>query len=125
MRVSKTSRWILAIAMLPLASVLFYLALSLALPEARTPPAYISFRFTGYTNSTSSNVLAQFVVSNVSTFDVRTGPGFAYYLMTNGVWPRAHVWIDSPIPQQVLKPRGLLTVTVPSLRTTRLGDSEL
>ena len=113
MRLSKTSRWVLVIAMLPLASVLFYLALPLALPEARTPPPYISFSFAGYTNDTSSNALGQFVVSNVSTFDVRTGPGFAYNFMTNGVWPREHAWINSPIPQQVLRPHGLLTVTVP------------
>jgi hypothetical protein len=113
MRLSKTSRWIVVIAMLPLAFVLFYLALPLALPDARTPPPYISFSFAGYTNDTGSNVLGQFVVSNVSTFDVRTPPGFAYNFMTNGRWPNEHVWITNAIPQQVLKPHGLLTVTVP------------
>lgn len=113
MRLSKTIRCMLVVAMLPLAAVSFYLAVPLSLNGARSPSSYISIHFSGYTTDVSSNVLVQFAIRNVSGFDVRTPPGLAYNFPTNGRWPNEHVWITSSIPPQVLKPRGLLTVTVP------------
>lgn len=113
MRLSKTSRWILIVATFPLACVLIYLALPLEAPEPRTPPPYISLGLVGYTVDASSNILGRFIVSNVSGFNLRTGPGFMYNFMTNGTWPPHHHRMESPVPLQVLKPGGVLAVTVP------------
>jgi len=104
----------LVLAMLPLACIVFYLALPLALPEPRTPPSYISFNFVGYTNDPSGDILARFIIANVSKFNVRSGPGFAYNFMTNDTFPREHQWIASPVPQQILKPGDTLSVALPA-----------
>lgn len=116
MRLSKTSRWILVIAMLPVAIVLVYLLFPFGRTGPRTPPAFVSLAFAGYTNGPFSNLLAQFVVSNVSNFDVRTPPGFGgfvYNFMTNGSWPKEHVRATSSLPQQVLRKHEYVILTVP------------
>ena len=113
MHVSKVNRWILIIAMIPVACVLLYLALPLAMPEPRTPPPYSSLRFVGFTTNVANAPWARFVISNLSPFAVRTGSGFAYNIMTNNAWPVEHSWITNSAPPQLLKPGAVVSIAVP------------
>jgi hypothetical protein len=70
MRLSKTSRWILFIASIPLIYVALYLVCS-SVPGDEPPPVYVAVAFAGYNNDGRGQALPQFSVSNVSPFRIQ------------------------------------------------------
>jgi hypothetical protein len=83
-RLSKTSRWIVFIASIPLICVALYLAWAV-FPGDEPPPTYVAIAFAGYTNDARGQALPQFSVSNVSAFRIQCSPLGLQVQVTNAM----------------------------------------
>jgi hypothetical protein len=70
MRLSKTSRWVILFASIPLVCVMLYLLFSPSEEDA-SAPKFISVVFLGYTNNTVGQRVAQFSISNLTTSPIQ------------------------------------------------------
>ena len=126
LRLSKVSRWLIAVASLPLAIVLAYLLFTSGDSHANAPKL-ISVQFLGYTNNTAGHASPQFSISNVTSFSLQCTAIGAMSQVTNIVRGRstniAWGWAWGHVAQAI-QPEETITYTVqapPAGTSWRLG----